>query len=1147
MISEKQFHKMCQINIDGLSTHSRIAVDKYISENNIEILALQEAGEILKDDNEGEAEDIFTNLTSSWHYGCHGVGLSVSPKFKPQHVKELSSTGVDSVFILCKIRNKSVMIVSCYCRPEISSTKSLKTLLKNIDDAWSWCLTRQVKSMIVLGDFNARSTNWGDKITNPRGKLLSNYLEERNHVSSHSAATQTFVTSNGGSIIDLSLSFGDVTPYLSTPWTENCYTLFTGAPRRGHLPVFQTVEVSGNKRSDTREVLDYDSADWDGWSTEMEEVFSQKIREISQSPDHEDPAQLFSFLLDNIKACHEKFIPKKRVCSYSKPFWCERLSYLSKELQNAQKEYHFKSDPQNKANLEESKTKFQEALTREKNSWIHMKLDGLNTADSIEFWKRYKKQFIKQSVPSISHLYSDKTNKKLVSEDKEKETILFDTFFSGKHLTKNSFDEEHQKTVKAELHDIINENWDMKTDKNASNHTSNNTDEHHTDFLNDEISYYEVLSAIKAQKTSGKCSDEDRIHPVILKMLPRSCIEFLTLLFNQVFKSGKWVWNSSMISFIKKAEKESYLNPGAYRPITIASYVGKILERVLQGRLLLFCQREKIIDEAQEGFLPQRNTVRYLYKMSASIAEARRKKMTAMLLFLDFEKAFDSVPVASLIVKLHRYGVTGIFLKLIYSFLTSRTMTLKVNNYIGPQREAKDIGLPQGSVLSPLLFIIYVADLLSPNDLPVKIAGEIHSYKYADDGSVLVAANSTTNCHLIMQKVCNYLYRWCRKWRLVINCSKNKTESIIMKSKDTSVSIVPKLKIGSDEIQYVQKSKILGVIVDDDLKFDQQAKTILKNCWYAWHRLSNNTTRKKGLNSLTLAVLFKTVVLTKLLYAAPIWLNKNLDIFSDLMSRALLKIHGGQLHIPKAMSEVIANIPPLSLLLEMVSLKFCLKGLSSDYEMQAFIMQLEDTPSHPFYIHTIWLKKYIAEKNKLHSYRSINFFNLQHDDLFYKKESIDLYQYHKWDSLIRRTEISHFIEKDQHITSKDLEIIKTENIKNFPLLKRYFNRNSSSDILDFLHGRCLLFGKFKKTLNQSESEICEDCDFTEDTSAHKLFDCPAFCGTTRNNLIAHFDDEISFSNYQICVIFGETDVKKAFSEHVQFIMQNTVSSDGYKG
>ena len=1146
MINGKLFHTMCQLNVGGLSRHSQIAIDKYVADNMIEILALQEVGQIAQDDKQDQ-EEVFSNLTSFWHYGCHGVGLSINPRFKPQGIKDLSDSNIDSIFVLCKINNKGVLVVSCYCRPEISSSKSLKLLLKNLDDAWSWCLSKKISSMLVLGDFNARSTKWGDSTSNARGKLLSCYIEEKAHVCLHSPATQTFLTSNGGSIIDLTLSYGDIKPYISTPWTERCFSLFTGAPIRGHLPVFQTLEVSGNQKSNAREVFNYDAANWEGWSADMERMFSKRNEEIVQASKDNEPALLFDFFLQTINECNENFIPKKSVCNHSKPYWSNNLSELSKELQDSQKKYRFKSDPHNKSVLESCKTKFQETLIKEKNCWIHGKLDGLNTSESIEFWKRYKKQFIKQSEPSVSHLYTDETMKTLMFKDEEKEPILFDTFFTGKHLKQNDFDEKHHKKIEEELDSIKVNNWDIKPEGNVPQNSNLLNDE--SSFLNDEISVNEVLAAIKEQKTSGKCSDGDKLHPLILKRLPMSCIMFLALMFNKVLSSGNWVWNSSMVTFIRKAEKDSYLVPGAYRPISIASYVGKIMERVLSKRLLLFCQKEQIIDEAQEGFLPQRNTSRYLYKMTASIAEARRRRMTAMILFIDFEKAFDSVPTASLIVKLNRYGIDGNFLRLIYSFLSSRKMTLKVNDYIGPERKACYIGLPQGSVLSPLLFIIFVADLLSPKDLPLNISGQIHSYKYADDGSILIAAKTTIECHQLMQKTCNYLNAWCKKWRLLINCSKNKTECIIMKSKDSQSTLVPKLKIGNKELQYVKKSKVLGVIFDEDLKFDKHANYVLKNCWYAWYRLSDHTTRKKGLNSPTLAILFKTAVMTKLLYAAPVWLNKNLDVFSDLLSRALLKINGAQLFIPNVLAEVIANIPPLCLTLEMFTIKFCLKGLTTDNEMQAFIMQLEDTPAHPFYKHTLWIKQYIAVKNELKSYRSINLYELTEEDLFYTKAKMDSYQHHRWSDQIRKMDIAHFLEKDSHITEESLEMIQTENISHFPLLHRWDKRSTTSDILDFIHGRCLLFNKFKKNLGQSSSSTCEDCDdMAEDTSAHKLLKCPAFDGSTRINLMEMFSHSSYPNNdFRLSIVFGENAIKEAFRAHVEHILQTTVSSDGYQG
>ena len=98
--------------------------------------------------------------------------------------------------------------------------------------------------------------------------------------------------------------------------------------------------------------------------------------------------------------------------------------------------------------------------------------------------------------------------------------------------------------------------------------------------------------------------------------------------------------------------------------------------------------------------------------MLLSLHEIKRCKMTAFILLIDFEKAFDSVPIPCFIIKLHNNGVRGKFLELIHSYLTNRSVQLNVNDFIGPRRKCRLIGLPQDAVLSPLLFIKYIAYLL---------------------------------------------------------------------------------------------------------------------------------------------------------------------------------------------------------------------------------------------------------------------------------------------------------------------------------------------------------------------------------------------------------------------------------------------------
>ena len=209
---------------------------------------------------------------------------------------------------------------------------------------------------------------------------------------------------------------------------------------------------------------------------------------------------------------------------------------------------------------------------------------------------------------------------------------------------------------------------------------------------------------------------------------------------------GNWPWQKSKVIFTRKAGKSDYTKAGSYRPITLSSYIGKMFERILETRLRLFCEEHEILDAAQEGFRPRRSTVRYLYKLTSMLSEAKIRKLNAIILFIDFEKAFDSVWIKGLIIKLLHYGIKGKFLRLITKYLSNRCINLQVNDYIGINRICDMIGLPQGSILSPLLFIIFVADLLNSQELTPSAAKWTRTFKFADDGTVSVIHKDKKRC-----------------------------------------------------------------------------------------------------------------------------------------------------------------------------------------------------------------------------------------------------------------------------------------------------------------------------------------------------------------------------------------------------------------
>ena len=620
-----QHYSVCQININGLSRHCLTSLEKFISHRDINIIALQETKV------NSLPKEQFHGLSTFVNNIGQGVAMAVSNHLKPQHVPELSDADCSIIWVSVSINGMATLVASAYCTPETTSTRSLNTLLGNIRKAKLYADNLGIKSLVIFGDFNARSSKWGDKLENSRGRLLNKFVDEYTDCCILSPPANSFVTPQGGSIIDLCLVFGALHKDFGSPHLDvrDVHELFTGAPLRGHLPVVNTIiNREHDVSSKVNTVFNYDEADWAAWKSELDSACGLKLLEIDFSLSAPSCASLLSYFQSSLlKAC-ENHIPTKKCCSHSKPYWSENLTTLSNKLRDTQHIFLDKSTPFHKKIFEDSKVEFKEALIKEKNDWIHSQLEGLNVHQCQEFWKRYKRIYGDKEDMHIGNLICPETDQLKIS-DSDKEDLLFNTFFSGKHLEKAEFNESHYSKILEDVDCLKNNNFFADEDSQA---TQEHEVSHEESILNEDVTTDEVIWSIKKQKCSNKSKDGSNIHPKMLKHLPSLAIKLLCVIYNNVLNSGNWEWKESYITFIKKADKPSYMCPGAYRPLAISPYIGKILERILEKRLRHFCGLEGIIDEAQEGFLPDKNTTRYLYKMMSCLHEVRRRKMTALLL-----------------------------------------------------------------------------------------------------------------------------------------------------------------------------------------------------------------------------------------------------------------------------------------------------------------------------------------------------------------------------------------------------------------------------------------------------------------------------------------------------------------------------------
>ena len=153
--------------------------------------------------------------------------------------------------------------------------------------------------------------------------------------------------------------------------------------------------------------------------------------------------------------------------------------------------------------------------------------------------------------------------------------------------------------------------------------------------------------------------ETDGVHPLMLKHCGHQFQMILFFLFNSAFSTGKWPWQKSNVTLIKKPGKQSYNEVGSYRPITITSYVGKLFENILKSRIQNFIDNNELLSSDQHGFWAGYSTGSYMLELISVIENNVKSHTFTAGIYVELQKAFDSVWLSSLVYKLKKIGIEG--------------------------------------------------------------------------------------------------------------------------------------------------------------------------------------------------------------------------------------------------------------------------------------------------------------------------------------------------------------------------------------------------------------------------------------------------------------------------------------------------------
>ena len=366
----------------------------------------------------------------------------------------------------------------------------------------------------------------------------------------------------------------------------------------------------------------------------------------------------------------------------------------------------------------------------------------------------------------------------------------------------------------------------------------------------------DTTSVIKSLKNKKSSANE-----IPVNVIKGNCEQIaipLSIIFNQSIERGifpQTLKHATVIPIYKNGPKDKL---GNYRPISLLSTFSKIFEKLMKKFLLNYLESKSIITPEQFGFRQCFSTFHALEILSENIYSALDSQHSQLSIFIDFCKAFDTVRHDILLQKLKHYGIRGVIFDWFKDYLSNRTQSTKILNHMSSPLNIK-YGVPQGSVLGPILFLIYI------NDLP-QIFPQLKSVLFADDSTLYITGDDPISMIETANSDLEILHNWCVSNRLTINS--NKTYYMLFTNKP--IDTLPPLKYDTSEIAKVLQYKMLGITFDERMTFKSHIANIS-------HKLSRNISLlyqvKNFMPRNVLQIMYNAHILPYFQYCTPIWCN----------------------------------------------------------------------------------------------------------------------------------------------------------------------------------------------------------------------------------------------------------------------------------
>lgn len=733
-----------------------------------------------------------------------GVIIYVHEHLQAQELKPISIDFEESVWCLLETETDKILI-GCIYRSPNSSEENNQRLLNQLQEViTSYSHTH----VVIVGDFNLPNVNWEGKSSTRRDNFSNQFVDLLDDLFLTQLINQPTRMRDGqqSNLLDLLITnheeiieFWELNPPLG---------------KSDHLVLDFRVELCpvilkpGPRYAYFRGKYD-----------EMRNHVREK--NIFEIPLDSDVDTRCTHLEAALKEVVDLYVPKI-LPSRRKSAW------MNNESSEAVREKHrawnrYQKNRTNANRLEYNKIRNKAtSCTKQGKKNFEKKLASEVKTNPKSFW-----QYVQSKTKSKTSLGELKRPDGTTVEDDQDKAEVLNNFFASVFTNEDmsSIPTFPDKNFKSVLHDF-------------------------------EITSEMVLERLlKLDKT--KSPGPDGIHNRVLKELADDLAQPLADLFNKSLRSGSVPvsWKTANVTPIfKKGDKR---NPGNYRPVSLTSTIGKVMEQIIRDKIINHMSTNQLYSPHQHGFRKGKSCATQLLEVTEEWSEALDKGKPIDCIYLDYKKAFDSVPHQRLLLKLHSYGIRGNVLNWITSFLQNREQQVVVNGAISNPVKVSS-GIPQGSVIGPELFLLFI------NDLPDTLASQKNSVKLFADDTKLFAEVTNSHDHEALQDDLLRINNWAVLWQLPFNEGKCKVVHYGKKN----LHLNYKLSLDGPNIEVCHSEKDLGVTFDDQLNFSQHVD-----------RIAAAGNKKMGIIKRTFSslepdgfkLLYKSIVRPALEYCSQIW------------------------------------------------------------------------------------------------------------------------------------------------------------------------------------------------------------------------------------------------------------------------------------